>query len=218
MNDDAEKKGVWTQVSPNLAVHAFIHAEYSKAQDKTKAALDTSLNIDVYPDILTKPDFNSPSQNARRLRALLSIRRWMWFEFPPDCQWYRVVNFEFSKETDGHIRTPWPALTKDKTTIDLDNLLLFTHDRKEYTVIEGNHRVTRWRDQPSRPTTLATVFVCVSNDLCKWHHLSQNAVSLFEAHNHLYDKPTPPLAPAKSYRAAVICILVAVLLSWWVLS
>jgi len=137
---------MWTKTSSNIVIHAFLNAEYPKAKNTTKAALDASLKLETFPNILTEPDFKSPEENAHRQRALMSIRRWMWYEFPADCEWFRVEKFEFTKENESNIKTPWPALTPDQPTIDLKNIILFTHNKKDFTVIEGNHRVTRWRD------------------------------------------------------------------------
>lgn len=180
---------MWRQTSPNLVIHAFLNAEYEKAKEQTKVALDTSLAIKNFPKILTEPNFKCPEENAHRHRALMSIRRWMWCEFPAECDWYFVEQFEFNKENKDQIRTPWPALTPNKETIDLNNIILFTHDRTNFTVVEGNHRVTRWK-KSGYPLTLANIYVCVSSNLCVWHETDESKrIHVFEAHDDIYDKP-----------------------------
>lgn len=156
----------WSETTANHVIHAYVKAETAPLHTYTNAILGT-LDLKHNPTILDKPDFNSPTENALRHRALMSARRWMWCELPPTTRWYVCPDFQFNEERRSSIRVPWSAL-QPPTNVYLDDIILFTHDRKTFTCIEGNHRITRWKQEGSKPQT-ARVFIGETPDLCIWH-------------------------------------------------
>lgn len=173
------KQEQWNACSPNHAIHAWLVAEYDPVHWNFKA-IGATLQLDENPTILSKPDFNSPWENALRHRALMSIRRWLLSEFPPDSKWWRVDNFQVDAERMKTICIKWPDLKPHRHQLTLDGIVLFTHDRKSYTCIEGNHRLTQWQARHGSETWYPSLYVVESNDLMCWHDGFANTLDEFK--------------------------------------
>ncbi len=186
-------KETWNVTTANHVIHAYVKAECAPFH-KYKKAMEASLCLEHFPTILSQPNFDSPQENDLRWRALMGSRRWMWSEFPPTTVWYCVDNFQLTLDRAQHIRVPWPELRPNQS-VDVDDVILFTHDRKSFTCIEGNHRLARWKADGGKPTT-ARFYIGQTNDRCVWHDgaaktlkefLGTASVAKFEAVASAYD-------------------------------
>lgn len=157
----------WERTSANHVIHAWLVAE-CVAHHRSQSGIRATLDFVKHPTILSEPDFNSPWENALRYRALLSVRRWMWLEIPPTAVWWVAKNFVVNEDVMKHIAIPWPDPTPKRVPLVLDDIVLFTHDKKQFTCLEGNHRFTQWKLQGSKPTT-GKIYIAESPDLCVWH-------------------------------------------------
>ncbi len=111
-----------------------------------------------------EPDFNNATENAARFRAFLSIRRELFWNLPPDTTWTRVSNAKFDSDNGEKIVCLYPKTEQQlqvykNKSLDLSGIWLWTDDNDKCYVVEGNHRVSRWKLEGHKPVTIGNIFV-----------------------------------------------------------
>lgn len=129
-------------------IHAFLYAEYMSPKTPWKYDHINFIIIKTCKDLdplntMNNPSFIDPFENQARFRALMSIRRYIWCNLPPDINWSKI---QFSDIDWNFVKCIYPK-TKDELsiynedTLDLTGIVLFKEDDLYY-VVEGNHRVS----------------------------------------------------------------------------
>jgi len=140
------------------AVWAHLVAEVEKPGNEKEAKEVAGL--------LERPNFDSAADNATRYRALMSFRRHLWSQLPPDVVWSKV-DFIYSAESSEQLVTPWPKVIESKREVSMTpGLIAFSHGGKYY-ILEGNNRVSQWRYNGC-PAATGVIYVATSEMPCTW--------------------------------------------------
>src|SRR5258708_22398788 len=130
-------------------IHAFLLAEYNSLKSKWKKEHinliinKTHEDLEIF-QIMTQPNFLSGKENEARYRALMSIRRDLWFNFPPDTQW---IKCDFGSINIEKIKLLCPKKEEELVVygspenLNLSGIILFEQENNYY-VIEGNNRMS----------------------------------------------------------------------------
>ncbi len=146
--------------------HAFLFAE----TDKESFGKYKVKHPDVdWEKLLQKPDFDSVDENNHRQAAIRWCRYHMLKRVKPfpGTDWYRC-KLETSLEFANQTWLPWQSKddeTKHTKPLSLDNIMLVGYEWKNLSVMEGNHRMTRWM-QEKFPSMTADVIVGITKFPC----------------------------------------------------
>lgn len=129
-------------------IHAFLFAEFTSLKTVWKkhhiplVMKRTCQDINV-ENTLNTPNFNNFKENECRYRALMSIRREIWFNLPPDMEWLKLqlTDIDFKKVILLSPKTEKDIEIYKSNFIDLTGIILIKED-EYYYVIEGNHRIS----------------------------------------------------------------------------
>jgi hypothetical protein len=168
----------WSRVSVHEVVAEFLRGErhrFEQILPSTEMAL-----IDA-------PNIRDPHTNHKRLRYLLSSRRHLIGEIPPDTRWYAVQNLTDSELSELHViaRCGWDhpddrnellqvalrrpcALTNQPGS--WARPILWGHEKAgPFTILEGNNRLTAYASQGRPPGLMIPALVGLSPTPCCFH-------------------------------------------------
>jgi hypothetical protein len=146
------------KVSVNEVIWWFLNAEKGKLSTRIRES-----------SIITHPDLTNSQENTDRYRLLMGISRQLWLQLPPDITWLKVTMKKLDSSHDRRLITPWPVKYNSVQKVDLNRIICISSSLKNnWTVIEGNHRVSQWRRNNCPSIKNLIVYVGISEMDCCW--------------------------------------------------